>query len=62
MSAFDAEITSFRRYLRSENKSDNTVRIYTDAAQRLARWLEDLPDSAPAEGQSVGRCGCRPHP
>ncbi|MGI5288350.1 tyrosine-type recombinase/integrase [Nonomuraea polychroma] len=32
-------IASFRRHLRAENKSDNTVRIYTDAAERFARWL-----------------------
>ncbi len=41
MSVFEPEIASFRRYLRSENKSGNTVRIYTDAAQRLARWLQE---------------------
>ena len=40
MKALEPEIASFRRYLRSENKSDNTIRIYTDAAQRLARWLD----------------------
>jgi 2'-5' RNA ligase len=44
MSAFDPEVASFRRYLRSENKSDNTIRIYTDAAQRLARWLQQQRD------------------
>lgn len=41
MTTFDPEIASFRRYLRSENKSDNTIRIYTDAAARFARWLGD---------------------
>ena len=38
--AFATEIASFRRHLRAENKSDNTVRIYTDAAERFAKWLE----------------------
>ena len=44
MKAFEPEIASFRRSLRSENKSDNTIRIYTDAAQRLARWLATSGD------------------
>ena len=43
MSVFEPEIASFRRHLRSENKSDNTIRIYTDAAQRLAGWLQRQP-------------------
>lgn len=45
-------IASFRRFLRSENKSDNTVRIYTDAAERFANWLTEWPgddDAEPAE-------------
>jgi site-specific recombinase XerD len=45
---FGAEITSFRRRLRSENKADNTIRIYTDAAERFANWLssqEEIPES-----------------
>ncbi|MFI6594893.1 tyrosine-type recombinase/integrase [Nonomuraea sp. NPDC050536] len=45
--AFAPAIASFRRHLRAENKSDNTVRIYTDAAERLAAWLvarDDAPD------------------
>jgi integrase/recombinase XerC len=44
VSVFEPEIGSFRRYLRSENKSDNTIRIYTDAAQRLAGWLQRQPE------------------
>jgi site-specific recombinase XerD len=50
--AFGSEITSFRRRLRAENKSDNTVRIYTDAAERFANWLIEWPgddDTDPAE-------------
>lgn len=37
---FAPDIASFRRHLRSENKSDNTVRIYTDAAERFAKFLD----------------------
>lgn len=37
---FAPDINSFRRHLRSENKSDNTVRIYTDAAERFATWMD----------------------
>jgi len=36
---FGREIASFRRFLKAENKSDNTIRIYTDAAERFANWL-----------------------
>jgi site-specific recombinase XerD len=48
---FGPEITSFRRHLKSENKSDNTVRIYTDATERFANWLTGQPDGEmdPAE-------------
>ena len=53
MKAFEPEIASFRRYLRSENKSDNTIRIYTDAAQRLARWLQASGDE---EGLPTAGC------
>ncbi|MEO3810988.1 hypothetical protein ABGB17_18475 [Sphaerisporangium sp. B11E5] len=45
--------------MRSENKSDNTVRIYTDAAERFANWLTDWQgddDSGPVEAwQDVTR-------
>ncbi|MGW4422617.1 tyrosine-type recombinase/integrase [Streptosporangium sp. NPDC004631] len=50
-SVFGPDITSFRRALRSENKSDNTTRIYTDAAERFANWLTTWPgdeDTDPA--------------
>ncbi|GII87124.1 tyrosine recombinase XerC [Sphaerisporangium siamense] len=40
---FGAEIASFRRSLRARNLSDNTVRVYTDAAERFANWLGDWP-------------------
>lgn len=40
---FGRDIASFRRYLKSENKSENTVRIYTDAAERFANWLTEWP-------------------
>ncbi|WP_214108880.1 tyrosine-type recombinase/integrase [Acrocarpospora catenulata] len=49
---FGRHIASFRRHLRAENKSDNTIRIYTDAAERFANWLVDWPgddDVDPAE-------------
>lgn len=48
---FTPEIASFRRYLRAENKSDNTVRIYTDAAERFARFLAAGTDDA---GEAFG--------
>ncbi|MEV0994580.1 tyrosine-type recombinase/integrase [Nonomuraea sp. NPDC050202] len=40
-SALEAEIGPFARYLRAENKSDNTVTIYTGAIRKFARWLSD---------------------
>jgi integrase/recombinase XerD len=44
-SALEAEIGPFARYLRAENKSDNTVTIYTGAIRKFARWLsEHRPD------------------
>ncbi|MER7213529.1 tyrosine-type recombinase/integrase [Streptosporangium sp. NPDC000239] len=49
--AFGSEITSFRRALKAENKSDNTVRIYTDAAERFANWVIDPPGDV--EGDSA---------
>jgi site-specific recombinase XerD len=52
---FGPEITSFRRHLHSENKSKNTVRIYTDAAERLANWLTELEDDQPQGWEEVGR-------
>lgn len=48
---FEPEIKSFARFLRSENKSSNTVRIYTDAAERFSRFLADhagTDDTPPA--------------
>jgi len=42
---FGRDIASFRRYLKSENKSENTVRIYTDGAERFANWLAVWPGS-----------------
>ncbi|MFN2636808.1 MAG: tyrosine-type recombinase/integrase [Gemmatimonadaceae bacterium] len=49
---FGPEITSFRRRLRSENKSDNTLLIYIGAVTRFANWLVEWDgdgDIAPAE-------------
>lgn len=46
---FEPEIASFRRYLRAENKSDNTIRIYTDAAERLSRFLADHEGHSPSD-------------
>ena len=49
---FGADIASFRRHLRARNLADNTIRIYTDAAERLATWLTDFPgddDADPVE-------------
>ncbi len=44
-SALEAEIGPFARHLRAENKSDNTVTIYTGATRKLAAWLqENRPD------------------
>lgn len=37
--AMYARIERFARYLKSENKSDNTIRIYRHAATKLADWL-----------------------
>lgn len=37
--SFGALITSWRRSLRARNLSVNTLRIYTGAAEALARWL-----------------------
>ena len=37
----EADIGPFRRHLRAENKSNNTVTIYTGAARKLAAWLTE---------------------
>jgi integrase/recombinase XerC len=43
--AYEAEIGPFARHLRAENKSENTITIYTGAARKLADWLtEHRPD------------------
>ncbi|GLX94537.1 phage integrase N-terminal SAM-like domain-containing protein [Herbidospora sp. NBRC 101105] len=52
---FGQEIGSFRRYLRAENKSDNTTRIYTDAAERFANWLASESDDDVVEWGQVRR-------
>ncbi|WP_018657381.1 tyrosine-type recombinase/integrase [Actinomadura flavalba] len=39
ISSFEPEIVSFRRYLRATNKSPKTIKIYTQAAEKFARFL-----------------------
>ncbi|MEU8199420.1 tyrosine-type recombinase/integrase [Microbispora amethystogenes] len=46
---FGPEIASFRRALRARNLSDNTIRIYTDAAERFANWLAHWPGNDDAD-------------
>lgn len=43
--SYESDIGPFARHLRAENKSDNTVTIYTGAARKFAAWLtENRPD------------------
>jgi len=39
--ALETDIGPFARHLRAENKSDNTVTIYTGATRKLAAWLSE---------------------
>jgi site-specific recombinase XerC len=39
----DRQIASFGRWLRFENKSENTITIYVGAAEKLAVWLRENP-------------------
>jgi integrase/recombinase XerC len=58
---FGPEIASFRRHLRSENKSDNTVRIYTDATERFANWLDTWPGDDDVEPATAWEEVARQH-
>jgi site-specific recombinase XerC len=53
--AIDRQISSFGRWLRFENKSDNTITIYVGAATKMSRWLveRDVTDWAAAEPEHV---------
>jgi site-specific recombinase XerD len=44
ISPLHRQIASFKRWLQYQNKSDNTVEIYTHAARRFATWAETEHD------------------
>ena len=53
---YGPDITSFRRYLRAENKSIRTTTIYVQATEKFARWLiehTDCADWEDVEGRDV---------